>query len=180
LFFLFSNLNENYEFFKRMLRHPKVVALGEVGLDFKSKDAYTKTQISAFRRFVHWAKKYNMPLCLHVRQATVEAAQVMVEVGFILNFVLDHFCVYKLPFNVGGFTSRLAHPHALLHGQLGHLPGVDEELVKHEVWLHPQRVRRGSREEDPPRPPSARDRLAVLYAEKYGMLFSLYGLFYII
>ena len=64
-----------------LLAAPKVVALGEVGLDYYY-DAHTKdVQKQVLRRFVAMAKRHNQPLMLHIREAHADARQILDEEG---------------------------------------------------------------------------------------------------
>lgn len=55
----------DYEFYKRLASHPKVVAIGECGLDY-FRDA-NKKQEENFRRQIELANEVRKPLMLHVR-----------------------------------------------------------------------------------------------------------------
>jgi TatD DNase family protein len=54
---------------KYWAQHPKVVAIGETGLDYFHEDTpeSRKTQEDVFRKHIALAQKVNKPLMLHVR-----------------------------------------------------------------------------------------------------------------
>ena len=55
--------------FKSLVGNGKVVAIGEVGLDYYRNLSPKEAQVSAFRRFIHLASDLDLPLVLHGRQA---------------------------------------------------------------------------------------------------------------
>lgn len=62
-----------------MLAHPKVVALGEVGLDYHWKDVPPDVQEQAFRRFIQMARRHRLPLIIHSRDAIEDTYQLLYE-----------------------------------------------------------------------------------------------------
>ena len=59
--------------------HPKVVAIGEVGLDFHYDHSPRAIQRQLFRRFVRMAKRIDKPLVIHAREAEDEVAAILRE-----------------------------------------------------------------------------------------------------
>lgn len=62
-----------------LLKHPRVVALGEIGLDFHYDFSPRNTQQEVFRRQISVAREAGKPVILHTRQADLETAQVLAE-----------------------------------------------------------------------------------------------------
>jgi len=58
---------------------PKVVAIGETGLDFFRDRSPRPAQIEAFRRQIHLAKERGLPLIVHDREAHQETMQIVNE-----------------------------------------------------------------------------------------------------
>ena len=58
---------------------PKVVALGEMGLDFFRNLSPPDVQVSAFRRQLRLARRVGKPVVLHVRDAHEEALAILAE-----------------------------------------------------------------------------------------------------
>ena len=56
---------------------PKVVAIGEAGLDFFRDRSPRPAQIEAFRRQIHLAKERGLPLIVHDREAHQETMQIL-------------------------------------------------------------------------------------------------------
>ena len=65
----------------RLARHPRVVAIGETGLDFYYDHAPREAQADAFRRFVALAREVGKPVVCHIRDAHAEARAILVETG---------------------------------------------------------------------------------------------------
>ncbi len=73
-----------------LAQHRKVVALGEMGLDFYRNLSPRETQISAFERQIHLARQLELPMVVHVREAWDEALAVLkrshaADVGGVLH-----------------------------------------------------------------------------------------------
>ncbi len=62
-----------------LLKHPRVVALGEIGLDFHYDFSPRDAQWEVFRRQVELARRTAKPVILHTRQADPETAQMLAE-----------------------------------------------------------------------------------------------------
>jgi TatD DNase family protein len=62
-----------------LARAPKVVAIGETGLDYHYDNSPREAQRDAFRRFVALARRLEMPLSVHLREADDDAAAILRE-----------------------------------------------------------------------------------------------------
>ena len=56
---------------------PRVVAIGEVGLDFYWSREYEREQLDAFERQVRWSVETRLPLMVHCRKAQGEMTRVL-------------------------------------------------------------------------------------------------------
>jgi TatD DNase family protein len=72
---------EDWEEIRRLCEGPRVVAVGETGLDFYYDHSPRDAQVAAFRRFVALAREVHKPLVVHVRDAHAEAAAILAEEG---------------------------------------------------------------------------------------------------
>lgn len=63
----------------RFARHPRVVAIGETGLDFYYQHSARDAQAAAFRRFVALAREVGKPVVCHIRDAHAEARAILAE-----------------------------------------------------------------------------------------------------
>lgn len=64
-----------------LARHPKVVAIGETGLDYYRSEGDVEWQRERFRRHIAAAKQTNKPLIIHMREATEDTLQIMAQEG---------------------------------------------------------------------------------------------------
>lgn len=64
---------------RRLARHPKVVAIGESGLDYHYDNSPRPEQRAAFRRFVQLARELALPLVIHLREADDDAVAILRE-----------------------------------------------------------------------------------------------------
>ncbi len=54
---------------KALLKHKKVVAIGEIGLDYYRNLSPQKTQLEVFEKQLALAKEFNLPVVVHDREA---------------------------------------------------------------------------------------------------------------
>lgn len=66
---------------ENMLHEPKVVALGEIGLDYHYHYSTREEQDKAFREQIAIAKQYNKPIIIHNREAHQDTFNILTEVG---------------------------------------------------------------------------------------------------
>jgi len=64
---------------EEMARAPRVVAVGETGLDFHYDHSPREIQVDRFRRHVQLARKLGKPVVCHVRDAHAESAALLAE-----------------------------------------------------------------------------------------------------
>ena len=55
-----------------LLKHPKVVALGETGLDYFYENSEKKKQIESFEAHLDVAAQHNLPVIIHTREADAD------------------------------------------------------------------------------------------------------------
>ena len=70
-----------WETHARLARHPRVVAIGETGLDFYYDHSDRAAQAAAFRRFVALAREVGKPVVCHIRDAHAESQAILAETG---------------------------------------------------------------------------------------------------
>ena len=61
------------------LTHPKVVAMGEMGLDYYWDDSTPEEQERVFRRQIAIAKEMKLPIVIHNRDATEDCYRILKE-----------------------------------------------------------------------------------------------------
>lgn len=67
---------------EKMAQHEKVVAIGEIGLDYYWNDPEPEIQKEWFRKQLILAKKLNMPYIIHDRDAHGDTLEIIKEVGY--------------------------------------------------------------------------------------------------
>lgn len=67
------------DWLEELSSHPKVVALGEMGLDYHWDKSPADVQKEVFRKQIHLAKKVNMPIIIHNREATQDIVDILKE-----------------------------------------------------------------------------------------------------
>lgn len=65
----------------QLAQHPKVVAIGETGLDYFRSQGDLEWQRDAFRIHIRAAKELNKPLIIHTREAQADTIKIMREEG---------------------------------------------------------------------------------------------------
>lgn len=65
----------------KLAAHPKVVALGETGLDYYREETNKPVQQERFRRHIQAAKQTGKPLIVHTRQAREDTVRMIKEEG---------------------------------------------------------------------------------------------------
>ena len=68
-----------YPQLRELARHPKVVAFGEIGLDFHYDHSPRDVQRQRFREQIQLAKDLGLPLVIHTREAREETIQILQE-----------------------------------------------------------------------------------------------------
>jgi len=63
----------------RLARHEKVVAYGEIGLDFYRNHSPRHTQMAVFREQIRLARKLGLPIVIHDRDAHEETMRILKE-----------------------------------------------------------------------------------------------------
>ncbi len=63
----------------RLSQHPKVVAIGEAGLDYYYEHSTPEAQAEGFRRHIAAARETGLPLEIHTREADEDTARILEE-----------------------------------------------------------------------------------------------------
>jgi TatD DNase family protein len=73
--------DEDINALRRLAATPKVVAVGETGLDYHYQHSPRETQRRVFSRFIHLARETRLPIVVHEREAASEAAELLRSEG---------------------------------------------------------------------------------------------------
>ncbi|GAE94168.1 deoxyribonuclease YcfH [Gracilibacillus boraciitolerans JCM 21714] len=71
--------DKELDWLEELSSHPKVVALGEMGLDYHWDKSPREIQKDVFRKQIQLAKKVKLPIIIHNREATEDIIQVLQE-----------------------------------------------------------------------------------------------------
>ena len=69
------------DWIESLTAHPKVVAIGEMGLDYHWDKSPKDIQMEVFRRQIQLAKKVKLPIIIHNREATADIVSILQEEG---------------------------------------------------------------------------------------------------
>ncbi|OIU71572.1 TatD family hydrolase [Rossellomorea aquimaris] len=72
---------EDLAWIEELSSHPKVVAIGEMGLDYHWDKSPKDIQKEVFRKQIHLAKKVKLPIIIHNREATQDIVDILREEG---------------------------------------------------------------------------------------------------
>lgn len=142
-----------------MAMHPKVVAIGEIGLDFYRNYSPREAQFQFLRRQLELASQMSLPVIIHARQSTGEIMAVLtgwvksrvavsVPPGVIHCFSGD-IQVARQYLNLGfylGFGGYVSYPRSHVPAMIRDLPR-DRILVETDCPYLPPQKYRGQRNE---------------------------------
>ena len=69
------------DWIESLAAHPKVVAIGEMGLDYHWDKSPKDIQMEVFRKQIRLAKKVKLPIIIHNREATEDIVSILQEEG---------------------------------------------------------------------------------------------------
>ena len=99
-----------YESFRSLARHPKVVAYGEIGLDYHYDHSPREIQRQRFREQIHLARELALPLIIHTREAQEDTMMILreesaVDVGGVFHCFSGDMWLAKDALNLGFYLS---------------------------------------------------------------------------
>ncbi len=71
--------DEDLKWIEELSSHPKVVAIGEMGLDYHWDKSPKDIQKEVFRKQIQLAKKVKLPIVIHNREATQDIVEILKE-----------------------------------------------------------------------------------------------------
>lgn len=75
---------------REYIKHPKIVAVGEIGLDYYWDKSQIERQKEIFERQIHIAKEFNKPVLVHDREAHLDTFEILkrtnaAQVGVVMH-----------------------------------------------------------------------------------------------
>ena len=70
---------DNFYKLEELLKNKKVVAIGEIGLDYYWNKENKDLQKALFVKQIDLANKYNLPIVIHTREATIDTIKILKE-----------------------------------------------------------------------------------------------------
>jgi len=70
---------DDLEWVEQLAAHPKVVGIGETGLDYYWDKSPKEVQQALFRKQIHLAQKLKLPIIIHNREATGDVVKILRE-----------------------------------------------------------------------------------------------------
>ncbi|WP_193018690.1 TatD family hydrolase [Staphylococcus equorum] len=70
---------EQLEWIEKLAEHPKVIGIGETGLDYHWDKSPKDVQQALFRKQIALAKRVNLPIIIHNREATQDCIDILKE-----------------------------------------------------------------------------------------------------
>jgi TatD DNase family protein len=74
---VYSLKEEDIDWLRETAKHPKVVAIGEIGLDYHYEDTVREVQKDWFVRQLALAREVKLPVCIHSREAAQDTLDIM-------------------------------------------------------------------------------------------------------
>lgn len=105
--------DNSFEFIERNLNNPKIVAIGEIGLDYYWNKENKQEQQKVFRKQLEIAKNYNLPVVVHSRDAIEDTYNILKD--------------YKLKGDIHCFGSSLEMANKFI--KLGYKIGIGGVLT---------------------------------------------------
>jgi TatD DNase family protein len=151
-------------------RHAKVVAVGEIGLDFYRNLSPREAQVTAFEKLIDLAQTLELPLVVHARDATSQCLEILSKRSRLRGVM---HCFSSSPanaqraFDMGLFVSccgQVTYPNAdKLREKIAQIPPGKFMLETDAPFLAPQQ-HRGKRNE-----PAYIPLIAEAYAGVFGI-----------
>jgi len=147
--------DDAFDEIKKLSTHPKVIAIGETGLDYHYEHTPKDIQKSVFRKHIQIARELNLPLTIHTREAHNDTIEILVEegvgdIGGVLHCFSGSYEMAKKCLDMGlylSFTGVVTFPKATnIHEIVKKIP-MERMLVETDCpYLAPEPYR-GKRNE---------------------------------
>ncbi len=143
------------DLFRKLVNEDKVVAVGEIGLDFYKNFSPAPKQKKIFSALLQIAEELKMPVIIHNRLANDEVLEIMTNIlgprikGVVHCFSSDELFLKKcldLELHIS-FTANITYPKAENLRQLVKITPIEKMLVETDAPFLPAQNHRGKRNE---------------------------------
>jgi len=165
-----------YDEFRRLAEHPKVVAYGEIGLDYHYNHSSPQQQRDRFREQVRLARELRLPLIIHTREAQEDTVAILreeraSEVGGVFHCFSGDAWLAKDALELGfylSFSGILTFNNASMLRDIAKQTPLDRLLIETDCPYLTPVPHRGKRNE-PAYVSLVAKQLAALHAERAGL-----------
>ena len=88
-----------------VLAHPRVVGIGEIGLDYHERNDNRDAQIKLFSEQLEIAREYGLPVAIHARDADDDAAAILTGVHGVMHCFTSGWDLAKIMLDRGFYFS---------------------------------------------------------------------------
>lgn len=74
---VFENYREELDLLKEFLKDPRIIGIGEIGMDLYHDKTFLAQQREAFYMQLEWARDLQLPLSLHIRNAYEDSIEIL-------------------------------------------------------------------------------------------------------
>lgn len=71
--------DDDFEYIKKMLDHPKVLGIGEIGLDYHWDTSHKEIQKEVFRKHLELAVERDLPVVIHERDSIADCLEIVLD-----------------------------------------------------------------------------------------------------
>jgi len=148
-----------FNLLQELAKHPKVVAIGETGLDFYRDYSPRETQINNFVRHLELSRQTGLPVIVHSRQSTAETLDILKNwvkqtghsIGYpgVIHCFSGDWQAAKQFLNLGfylSFGGYIGYPRSHSPEVIKQVP-LDRLLVETDAPFLPPQLLRGKRNE---------------------------------
>jgi TatD DNase family protein len=122
----------------RLARHPKVIAIGETGLDYYRLTGDLEWQRERFRTHIRAAKECGKPLIIHTRSAAADTLRIMAEedagsIGGVMHCFTENLEVARAAIDLGfhiSFSGILTFKNATLIKEVAQSIPLERILIE--------------------------------------------------
>jgi TatD DNase family protein len=140
---------------ERYLDHPRVIGVGEIGLDYYHDHSPRDVQREVFRRQIRLAREVGLPVIVHTREADAETADILDaegarETGGVLHCFTGGLELARRALEMGlsiSFSGILAFPRAEVIQAVARTTPADRLLVETDAPFLAPPPHRGKRNE---------------------------------